>query len=79
MRTFFRLLIVVLLVPIQVAANSAGKPFEDLQTHHLSTFETPMGHKIDIVSTVLQSVAHWKAFGIHFWMNFGLLPPSKPQ
>lgn len=31
MRTFFRLLIVVLLVPIQVAANSAGKPFEDLQ------------------------------------------------
>jgi hypothetical protein len=31
MRTFFRLLIVVLLVPTQVSANSAGKPFEGLQ------------------------------------------------
>jgi|SaaInlStandDraft_1057018.scaffolds.fasta_scaffold32467_2 hypothetical protein len=31
MGTFFRVLILVLLAPIQVVANSAGKPFEDLQ------------------------------------------------
>ena len=32
MRVFFRPLILFLLVPIQVFANSVGKPFEDLQT-----------------------------------------------
>jgi hypothetical protein len=77
MRVFFRPLILFLLVPIQVFANSVGKPFEDLQTQidelkeALKSKDSPIEVRVhcEYGESVNQAIAEYVYSPRHLWIE----------
>ena len=77
MREFFRPLILLLLVPFQVFANSAGKPFEDLQKQidelkeALKSKDSPIEVRVhcEYGESVNQAIGEYLYSPSHLWIE----------